>query len=205
MATRRGAATKEELLLLDILNALGALGGGGGGGTGLATESTLLSILNNMIASQDIEILLVRDTGNSDLVVQQIREYDQGTGAWTTRYEKVDGSPYTPPELVGPLEYLDPSAVLNLVLAELVSLNTNYTQTERVPGMLRVTSSGPATLPEGKKSVSFYNYGDANASLLGQTLEPGERLTWKADEQGDTLGSFAYDALTSQLLIIYLD
>lgn len=88
--------------------------------SGLATEATLLSILNNMIASQDIEILLVRDTGNNDLVVQQIREYDQGTGAWTTRYEKIDGTPYVAPELVGPLEYLDPSAVLNLVLAELI-------------------------------------------------------------------------------------
>jgi len=84
---------------------------------GLATESTLLQILNNMIASQDVEILLVRDVGNGNQVVQQIREYDQGTGTWTTRYEDVNGNPYTP---VGPLEYLDPSAVLNLILTELL-------------------------------------------------------------------------------------
>jgi hypothetical protein len=87
------------------------------GTTGLATEATLLQILNNIIASQDVEILLVRDKGNADKVVQQIREYDQGTGAWTTRYEDVDGAAYVP---VGPLEYLDPSAVLNLILTELL-------------------------------------------------------------------------------------
>lgn len=85
--------------------------------SGLATEATLLQVLNNMIASQDIEILLVRDTGNADQVIQQIREYDQGTGVWNTRYEDVTGATYVP---VGPLEYLDPSAVLNLILTELL-------------------------------------------------------------------------------------
>jgi len=102
---------------------------------GLATESTLLNILNNMIASQDVEILLVRDTGNADKVVQQIREYDQGTGLWTTRYEDVNGNPYVP---VGTLEYLDPSAVLNLVLSELVSLNTTDFATQTTLEAIRV-------------------------------------------------------------------
>jgi hypothetical protein len=81
-------------------------------------NGTLTSLLNNLVASQDVEILLVRDTGDSDVVVQQIREYDQGTGLWTTRYEKVDGSAHT---VIGPLVYLDPSAILNLILTELQS------------------------------------------------------------------------------------
>jgi hypothetical protein len=89
-------------------------------------SANTLSLLNNLVASQDVEILLVRDTGNitdPTIVVQQIREYDQGTGLWTTRYEKVDGSAYIAPELVGPLEYLDPSAVLSLILTELQSID----------------------------------------------------------------------------------
>jgi hypothetical protein len=88
---------------------------------GLAGLSVILnSILNATVAHQDMEILLVRDTGNADLVVQQIREYDETTQTWSTSYQKVDGSPYVAPELVGPLVYLDPSAVLNLILAEML-------------------------------------------------------------------------------------
>jgi hypothetical protein len=101
--------------------------------TGAATEATLLSILNNMIASQDIEILLVADDGNGGQIVQQIREYDQGTGVWTTRYEDVNGVAYVP---VGPLRYLDASAVLNLILTELLdqglSLDTLVTVLNQV-------------------------------------------------------------------------
>lgn len=111
----------SDTLRIEILKALEDLIiAAGGGGGGLAQEATLLSILNNMIASQDVEILLVRDTGAADIVVQQIREYDQGTGAWNTRYENVNGGAYVP---VGPLEYLDPSSVLNLILSQNTSIN----------------------------------------------------------------------------------
>lgn len=109
---------------------LGPIAGSGGTSplpAGAATEATLIQVLNSIVSSQDIEILLVRDTGNSNQVVQQIREYDQGTGVWSTRYEDVSGSAYVP---VGPLEYLDPSAVLNLVLSELIALNTTDFATE---------------------------------------------------------------------------
>ena len=81
---------------------------------GLATESTLISVLNAIVASdQDIEILLVRDTGNADKVVQQITNYE--TGVPVVTYKDVNGADYIP---VGPLEYLDPSAVLNLILSD---------------------------------------------------------------------------------------
>ena len=79
-----------------------------------ATEATLISVLNAIVAAdQDIEILLVRDTGNSDEVVQQITNYETGTPV--VSYKDVDGAVYVP---VGPLEYLDPAAVLNLMLTE---------------------------------------------------------------------------------------
>ncbi|MHA2061898.1 MAG: hypothetical protein ACW963_06380, partial [Candidatus Sifarchaeia archaeon] len=78
-------------------------------GAGLATEATLISVLNAIVASdQDVEILLVRDTGNNDEVVQQITNYE--TGVPVVTYKDVNGADYIP---VGPLEYLDPSAVLN--------------------------------------------------------------------------------------------
>lgn len=97
-----------------------AVGGGGGGGA-LATEATLISVLNAIVAAdQDIEILLVRDTGNNDEVVQQITDYQTGTPV--VSYKDVDGAVYVP---VGPLEYLDPSGVLNLILTQVTAINSN--------------------------------------------------------------------------------
>lgn len=85
--------------------------------TGLATEATALNILNAIVASgQDVEVLLVRDTGDSDKVLQQITDYINNT----TVYKDVNGNIVVP---VGPLEYLDPSAVLNLILTQLQVLN----------------------------------------------------------------------------------
>jgi hypothetical protein len=77
----------------------------GVGGGALATEGTLISVLNAIIA----------DTGNSDEVVQQITNYETGTPV--VSYKDVNGAVYVP---VGPLEYLDPSAVLNLMLTEML-------------------------------------------------------------------------------------
>jgi CII-binding regulator of phage lambda lysogenization HflD len=113
------AATDTDQLLLRVWKCVAASAAAIPPG-GLATEATLNTLLNNLIASQDVEILLVRDTGNGDQVVQQIREYDEGTGVWNTRYEDVNGAAYV---VVGPLVYIDPSGVLNLILTELQSLN----------------------------------------------------------------------------------
>ena len=79
----------------------------------------LNSILNATVAHQDMEILLVRDPNNGDIVIQQIREYDETTDTWSTSYTLVDGTPYVP-SVESALEYLDPSAVLNLILTELL-------------------------------------------------------------------------------------
>lgn len=183
---------------------------------GLATEATLNSILNNMIASQDVEILLVRDTVTS-LVYQQIREYDQGTGVWTTRYEDVNGGAFIP---VNPMVYLDPSGVLNLVLTELVTLNAKDFATETTlvdvktateglntpttalgVSMLRVSSAGAASVSAGKRRVSFFNAGNNDSTVAGATLKKGEVVTFVADGVRDTLSAITYDALTSELLI----
>lgn len=145
------------------------------GTTGLATEATLLSILNNMIASQDVEILLVRDTGNGDLVVQQIREYDQGTGAWVTRYEDVDGNPYVP---VGPLAYLDPSAVLNLILTELldqgVTLDGVKLDTANLDVLLS-TRASEATLVSADSSLATIKTGVGTDGVAHGPAQKGFR------------------------------
>jgi len=97
------------------LNVLNGLQKGADNTNGLI--GVLTSILNATVAHQDMEILLVRDTGNGDQIVQQIREYDETSQTWSTTYSDISGAAYTP---VGPLEYLDASAVLNLILAELI-------------------------------------------------------------------------------------
>lgn len=106
---RRGAQSKTEVLLSDIWNKLATIGAGGSG----ATEATLVSVLHAIVASdQDIEILLVRDTVTL-IVYQQITNYE--TGVPVVTYKDVNGTPFVP---VNPMEYLDPSAVMNLLLTE---------------------------------------------------------------------------------------
>jgi hypothetical protein len=101
-------------VLNDVLTTVSA------SGTTLAQESTLLSVLNAIVASdQDIEILLVRDTVTL-IVYQQITNYE--TGVPVVTYQAVDGTPFVP---TNPMEYLDPSAVLNLMLTE--ALNQGIT------------------------------------------------------------------------------
>ena len=101
---------------------------------GLATEGTLISVLNAIVASdQDIEVLLVRDQapGNGDPVLKQVTNYQTGVPVIT--YENVDGTTYVPTPNPPNYVYLDPSAVLNLMLAELlaqgISLDSIVTST----------------------------------------------------------------------------
>jgi hypothetical protein len=189
-ANREGARS-NELYQLQALNRI--VTAVTTGTNSLATESTLLSVLQAIIASdQDIEILLVRDTGNADKVVQQITNYE--TGVPVVSYKDVDGNPYTPtgPLEYLPLEYLDPSAVMNLMLTELIAINANLTPSLRVPllqrlGLPAAVDSG--NIATGKRSVSFLNAGSLDITIATGTLKPGESITFNAGGQGDTLGS----------------
>jgi hypothetical protein len=170
-ANREGARS-NELYQLQALNRI--VTAVTTGTNSLATESTLLSVLQAIIASdQDIEILLVRDTGNADKVVQQITNYE--TGVPVVSYKDVDGNPYTP---TGPLEYLDPSAVMNLMLTELIAINANLTPSLRVPLLQRLGS--------------FLNAGPVDIIIATGTLKPGESITFNAGGQGDTFGPIPY-------------
>ena len=203
---------------------------GGGGGPALATEATAISILNAIVASdQDIEILLVRDeaVGNGNPVLKQITNYQTGTPVIT--YENVDGTTYVPAPNPTPVYvYLDPSAVLQLVLAELVLLNAGGQLATEItlaaantllttisgnistlstpvasltPTLLVVSSAGAASVTAGKRRVSFMNTGNADTTVAGSTLKKGLSITFSAEGLRDTLAAIPYNALTSELTI----
>lgn len=162
---------------------------------GLATESTLISVLNAIIASdQDIEILLVRDTGNGNKVVQQITNYE--TGVPVVTYKDVNGADYIP---VGPLEYLDPSAILNLILTQITVVSTPVTGV--TTSLDIITGAGAANVPAGKRTISFLNSGNNNANVNGSILKKGIGITYPELSNRDLYGSIPYDALTSELTI----
>lgn len=188
---KRSPSTKQELQLYDIWEALQAISGGGAPG---ATESTLISVLNAIVASdQDIEILLVRDTVTL-IVYQQITNYETGTPVVT--YKTVDGTPFVP---VNPIEYLDPSAVMNLMLTELLVLSTPVTG---VPTSLSVVvGSGAASVAAGKRTISFKNTGNADTTVNGTTLKAGIGITYPELSDRDLYAAIPYDALTSELTI----
>jgi hypothetical protein len=93
------------------------------GNATLAEQQTQTNALNNIIAaigdSKDFEIKLISDSGNGDLIVKEIKTYDASSGTFTTTYETASGTPYVP---IGPLVYLDASALLDLILTTLDSI-----------------------------------------------------------------------------------
>ncbi len=179
---------------IDFLEQINAAVGGGGGGA-LATEATLISVLNAVISTQqDVEILLVRDTGNGDLVVQQITDYSGGAPVVT--YKDVNGAVYVP---VGPLEYLDPAAVQNLILAELITMATPVTAVST--SLSVVTGAGAASIAAGKRSISFMASGDADVEVDGVTLKAGLGISYPLLSDRDTYDAIPYNALTGELTI----
>lgn len=67
--------------------------------------------------------------------------------------------------------------------------------------LTRVVGAGAANVAAGKRRVSFFNAGNADASVAGGTLEKGESVTFSADGLRDVLAAISYDALTSELVI----
>lgn len=213
-ANREGARSNELYQLQALNRIVSAITGGGiPSPTGLATETTLAALLAATIAGdQDIEILLVRDKGNADLVVQQITNYETGTPVIS--YKDVNGNPYVP---VGPLEYLDPSAVMNLILTAIQAQGTVPQATEATQLLVDTSTStlatpvtalavgmarynGIGTIGSGKRRVSFYNSGGATATVALADLLPGEVVTFAADGLRDVLAAIPFDATGTDLL-----
>lgn len=196
MESAKDQSERLKVWIIKYLEDIAAVSGPSGG---LATESTLISVLNAIVASdQDVEILLVRDTGDSDKVLQQITNYETGTPVVT--YKDVNGNVVVP---VGPLEYLDPSAVLQLILADTTVLATPVTGLSN-GGPIRATDTTGSPIAAGKRRISCMNVGIANGSINGGVIKPGESLTWVGDGVRDTLAAIAYDGTGTELLITYV-
>lgn len=82
--------------------------------TGLCTAgttATLSAILATLQAQSEVEGVFVKDLGNSDKVVLQVRVWDQDTQTFiATLYFNPDGTPYTP---VGPVEWVGTGGSVN--------------------------------------------------------------------------------------------
>lgn len=193
-----GPANKTEVLLERIRLLLNTSGGGGA----LATEATLLSVLNAIVASdQDIEILLVRDTITL-IVYQQITDYT--TGAPTVTYKDVNGTPFVP---INPMEYLDPSAVMNLLLTEalaqgvtLDSILVELSGSVKTFNLIRAVAAG--NIPAGTISGSVMNVGTTNGTLDGTVVEPFESIPIPTLGKNETYGVIPYVASATAILLI---
>lgn len=166
----------------------------------LAQESTLISVLNAISAnSQDIEILLVRDEapGNGGPVVKQVTNYT--TGVPVVTYENVDGTTYVPTPNPPQYVYLDPSAVLNLILADTTVLATPVTGV--ATSLVRDTTGLASFIPAGKRTLSFFNAGNTDAEVNGTILRGGESITYPELSNRDLYGVVSYNSLTSELVI----
>jgi hypothetical protein len=129
-----------------------------------ATEATAIAILNATIASdQDIEILLVRDTVTLT-VYQQIVNYETGIPVIT--YKDVNGVDFTP---VNPMEYLDPSTVLNLILTELQKPSNLKAIVNNADDMVKTFTWYSGVVvgenPSGNKNVSTIVYSSTALGL----------------------------------------
>ncbi len=142
----------------------------GSSSTGLATEATLTSVLNAIVASdQDIEVLLVRDTVTL-IVYKQITDWP--TRVAVVSYTDVDGVPFVP---VNPMIYLDPSSVLNLILAQNTAINTKLNDALGGDGTEFIYAT------TGVVSGKAYKYLVANADCTFTTLTDSAAVDLKID------------------------
>lgn len=195
----------------DICGWMTSVAPGGAAGPS-ATEATLNAVLTAIQNHQDFEIKLVRDTGNGDKVVCERATYDEGTGTYSYSYVDVGGAAYV---VVGPLEYLDPDATLNLLLTELTtlnakdfatettlgSLNTKFVAQNRTAGAQRFTTLSGGTAG-GERSIAFFNaHASVNATVAGMVLKPGESISFDAGGEGDTLSSITIVVAAGDLIV----
>jgi len=84
----------------------------------------------------------------------------------------------------------------------LAAFSAKFTAVVRTPVMVRASAAG--TVPAGARSASIYNAGGGNATVLGATLLPGERVSFSADGEDDTLAVIAYNGTGTDLLVTYV-
>jgi len=105
-------------------------------------------------------------------------------------------------------------AILTSIAADIANLateatlqvvETNTTGVARTPGIIRPTAPGNVnTVAATFYSVSVANVGLANGTVLGATIKPGEVLNFSGDALNNFFTSFAYDATSTEFVIIFV-
>lgn len=148
----------------------------------------LQSIDNKIITDNDDNVIVEGQT----LPLSIVELYGHWDGAW--QRITTDGS--------NNLGVAVNSSVLPTGAATETTVSTLATPvTGLATSLTRVVGAGAASVTAGKRRVSFFNAGNADASVSGGTLEKGEIVTFSADGLRDVLASISYDALTSELVI----
>jgi hypothetical protein len=98
---------------------------------------------------------------------------------------------------------VDTSAIEALLTDIDNTLTTNTSAYARTPNLLRATGAG--SIAVSAFSVSVANVGNANGTVLGGIIKPGEILNFDAGALNNfyTSGTFAYDGTGTELVIIY--
>jgi len=184
-AKREGARSNELYQLQSLNRIVSAITGPGRSPAtlGIATEATLQALLAATVAAdQDFEVLLVRDTVTL-LVYKQITNWDEGVPVIT--YEDVNGNPFTP---VNPMEYLDPSAITNLMLTELIAINANTI--EEPTALVSSSTTAGGTIPAGSKAATIFI--DGPGGQINTVIRPdGWSQTFEFNN--DTLPDITYN------------
>lgn len=189
----------EYGVLVALNNQLKALEGISVDTNDLAQESTLLSVLNAILdGNQDIEVLLVRDKGNNDQVIQQLTDYTKTP--YVVSYIDVNGNEYVP---VGPLEYIDTAGVLNLILAEVITGSKESTQLQvevntgnlnsQARTQTKLNTSTAGLIPSGTLNGTLMNTGEEDGLFDGVVIPPGISISWGGVGMRDTYQAMSYD------------
>ena len=191
MATTQGSSSRHGKRNNDILAALhGALVGGGAGLATEANQTTMIGILNSILNENnaDFEFYLVEDNVGDLFLMRQTLEDD---GTIVTDYVDATGTVAVP---VAPVSFISANAILSSILASTQGV-------ERTPNYIRASAAG--SIPAGSKDISIFNAGQANATVLGEILEPGFQIPFGTDGN-DTSSAIAYDGTGTTLLITYM-
>lgn len=160
-----------------------------------ATEATLalikaktdnLDVLLSTIATEATLALIKAKTDNLDVALST-RATEATLALIKAKTDNIDVA----------LSTRATEATLVSVDTEVTNLNTPVTGL--AVNMLRSSAVGSVTA--GKRSMSFYNAGAANATVAGATLKPGEAVSFSADGLRDVLAAVNYDGTGTDLLI----
>lgn len=92
-----------------------------------------------------------------------------------------------------------PSSAQEATLLDVLAALSSIAPVSVTPTLVRTSAIG--SVAAGARSVSVYNSGGANGTVLGSIIKPGESLSWSAGAVNNTLGIIAYDGTGTELVI----